>query len=89
LLLLAPALLHPRRNPVWLQFVSHKVARLLVPYSLTTLLASNVLLAGSGALYGGFLAAQAAFYLLAALGAVLDSARDADLAPIDAKGEAS
>lgn len=27
-----PALLHPFRNPVWLQFVFHKVIRLATPY---------------------------------------------------------
>ena len=30
----APALLSPRRNPVWLQFVFHKLLRLLTPYLL-------------------------------------------------------
>jgi cellulose synthase/poly-beta-1,6-N-acetylglucosamine synthase-like glycosyltransferase len=89
LLFLVPSLLDPRRNPVWLQFVSHKVARLLVPYALATLLASNVLLAGTGAGYGTFLAGQVAFYLLAAFGTLVESAREADLAPVDASGEAS
>jgi cellulose synthase/poly-beta-1,6-N-acetylglucosamine synthase-like glycosyltransferase len=89
LLFLAPVLLDPRRNPLWIQFVSHKVARLLVPYALAVLLVSNVVLGGAGVLYGAFLAGQTAFYLLAALGAVVDSAREADLAPVDANSEAS
>lgn len=29
-----PAVLSPRRNPIWLQFVSHKLLRLLTPYVL-------------------------------------------------------
>jgi cellulose synthase/poly-beta-1,6-N-acetylglucosamine synthase-like glycosyltransferase len=89
LLFIAPSLLDPRRNPVWLQFVSHKVARLLVPYALATLLVSNVLLAAAGPLYGAFLAGQAAFYLLAAVGAMVEYAGETDLAPADANGEAS
>jgi biofilm PGA synthesis N-glycosyltransferase PgaC len=68
LLVLMPQLLMPRRNPVWLQFVSHKVARLLVPYALVTLLVSNIVVASSHALYGTFLMLQAVFYALAVLG---------------------
>jgi cellulose synthase/poly-beta-1,6-N-acetylglucosamine synthase-like glycosyltransferase len=89
LLLLAPALLHPGRNPVWLQFMSHKVARLFVPYALATLLASNILLWPSGGLYTVFLAGQAAFYLLAAFGAVIEILRESTPARVDVKGEAS
>ncbi|MBI4458515.1 MAG: glycosyltransferase family 2 protein [Acidobacteria bacterium] len=39
-----PALLLPWRNPVFLQFVSHKVGRLLAPYFLAALLVSNCFL---------------------------------------------
>lgn len=71
LLTLAPELLSPRRNPVWLQLVSHKVARLLVPYALVALLVSNAFLAASSPLYGAVLVLQAVFYALAVLGDLL------------------
>jgi cellulose synthase/poly-beta-1,6-N-acetylglucosamine synthase-like glycosyltransferase len=32
LLFLEPALAHPRKNPLWFRFLSHKIFRLLVPY---------------------------------------------------------
>jgi hypothetical protein len=67
-----PRLLVPGVNPVWLQFVSHKVARLLVPYALIAVLASSAVLASGSWFYAAAFAAQAAFYALAAYGAVLD-----------------
>jgi cellulose synthase/poly-beta-1,6-N-acetylglucosamine synthase-like glycosyltransferase len=63
-----PELLVPWRNPVWLQFVSHKVGRLLVPYFLIALLVSNLFLSG---LYVVPLVCQVAWYGLAAAGAVI------------------
>ena len=59
-------------NPVWLQYVSHKVGRLLVPYALLTAIGSNMALAGHSIVYGITLAAQCALYLLAGYGAWLD-----------------
>jgi cellulose synthase/poly-beta-1,6-N-acetylglucosamine synthase-like glycosyltransferase len=41
-----PALLVPWRNPLWWQFVSHKVLRLLVPWCMLTSLITSVLLPG-------------------------------------------
>jgi biofilm PGA synthesis N-glycosyltransferase PgaC len=73
LLALAPWLLVPRQNPVWLQFVSHKVARLLVPYALALLLVSNAFLHGT--FYGTFLVLQALFYALAVMGDSLGRSR--------------
>lgn len=67
-----PRLLLPGVNPVWVQFVSHKICRLLVPYALMGLLIASAALAGTSLFYGAALAAQAAFYGLAAYGAVLD-----------------
>ena len=32
LLTIMPSLLHPRRNPIFLQYVSHKVLRLIIPF---------------------------------------------------------
>ena len=61
-----PELLTPGRNPVFLQFLSHKVGRLLVPYFLVVLFLANCFL-----LRGFYLLAfalQVAFYLLALAG---------------------
>jgi cellulose synthase/poly-beta-1,6-N-acetylglucosamine synthase-like glycosyltransferase len=68
LLALMPELLRPWRNPVFVQFLSHKVGRLLVPWFLVLLLASNLLLLDG--VYLLFLVGQLTFYLLA-LGGVL------------------
>src|SRR5262249_47268788 len=59
-------------NPLWLQYVSHKVGRLLVPYAMLTAIGSNMALAGRSILYSITLAAQCALYLLAGYGAWLD-----------------
>lgn len=67
-----PRLLVPFVNPVWLQFVSHKLARLLVPYFLMTLLASSAALAPQSWLYAGAFLAQAGFYGLAVYGAAIE-----------------
>jgi cellulose synthase/poly-beta-1,6-N-acetylglucosamine synthase-like glycosyltransferase len=64
-----PVLLSPIHNPVWLQFFSHKVARLLVPYALVVLFVANLF-----ALNGPYLAlfaAQCSWYLLAGVGGFL------------------
>ena len=70
-----PRVLVPGMNPVWLQFVSHKIARLLVPYALIALLSSNAALAispESGVFYRLAFGAQLMFYALAVYGAALD-----------------
>jgi cellulose synthase/poly-beta-1,6-N-acetylglucosamine synthase-like glycosyltransferase len=72
LLRLQPRLLVPFMNPVWIQFVSHKLGRLIVPFALVMLLVSNAVLAGEHWFYAAALAAQAAFYGLACYGAVLE-----------------
>lgn len=56
----APWLFDPRRNPVWWQFLSHKVARLIVPYALLGAFASALL--GSGPFLDTMLALQVALY---------------------------
>ncbi len=64
-----PQLLLPWRNPILLQFLSHKVARLLAPAALAGALISNLLLALNGsALFGLFLAVQLVAYACAACG---------------------
>ncbi len=59
-----PWLFDPRRNPIWLQFMSHKVFRLLVPYWMAVLVITPVFVPGF--FYQAFLAAEAGFYLLVA-----------------------
>jgi cellulose synthase/poly-beta-1,6-N-acetylglucosamine synthase-like glycosyltransferase len=66
-----PRILVPVVNPVWLQYASHKLGRLLVPWALVALLASSALLATAAWFYMAVLAAQLAFYALAAAGAWL------------------
>jgi len=66
-------LFSPAQNPVWLQFVSHKVFRLLVPYALLITLFSSALL--TAPLYRLALLLQLGFYLLAATGRWLPAAR--------------
>lgn len=68
---LEPRLLNPFANPVWLQYISHKVAaRLIVPFALIALLVSSAALVQQAAIYAVALAAQVFFYGLAAFGAV-------------------
>jgi cellulose synthase/poly-beta-1,6-N-acetylglucosamine synthase-like glycosyltransferase len=61
-----PSSILPWRNPLWWQFISHRVLRLLVPWAMLGLLASTLVLDGPG--YRLALCTQAVFYLLAALG---------------------
>ncbi|HVL68575.1 MAG TPA: glycosyltransferase family 2 protein [Vicinamibacterales bacterium] len=64
-----PRLLLPVVNPVWLQYASHKIGRLLVPWALVALLVSSATLVLSHWVYAAAFAAQAAMYGLAAYGA--------------------
>ena len=68
-----PRLLNPFANPVWLQYLSHKVGRLLVPWALLALFATSAALAASSWVYAAAFLAQAAFYGLAVVGAFLDA----------------
>ena len=70
-----PELLVPWKNPIFLQVVSHKVGRLLVPYCLVTLLISNLFLRHG--YYRYFLVCQMAWYLLAIGGWLASKVRDA------------
>ncbi len=67
-----PRLLVPVVNPVWLQFMSHKVGRLLVPYALVAVSAASAVLSTQSWLYAAAFGGQLLFYGLAAYGAVLD-----------------
>ena len=61
-----PTLLLPGRNPIWVQFVSHKLLRLVVPWALLALLAINLRLGRP--VYWTTLVAQAAGYAIGLLG---------------------
>jgi cellulose synthase/poly-beta-1,6-N-acetylglucosamine synthase-like glycosyltransferase len=61
ILALEPRLLVPGANPVWVQYLSHKIGRLLAPWALVVLLASSVVLAASGWIYAVALAVQTLF----------------------------
>ena len=72
ILWLEPRLLVPLLNPVWVQYVSHKIGRLVVPYALLALLAANIALVGNHPFFVLSLAAQGALYLLGGYGAWLE-----------------
>jgi biofilm PGA synthesis N-glycosyltransferase PgaC len=72
ILALEPRLLLPFVNPVWLQYFSHKVGRLLVPYALIVLMATSIVLAAEHPVYAAALATQCGFYLLGGYGAWLE-----------------
>ena len=82
LLWLEPRLLLPWRNRAWLQFVSHKVGRLLVPYALPLLLLLSLLLAHRAPVYAAAFTVQFTFYLLAAYGAWLEHSRHTPPGPL-------
>jgi poly-beta-1,6-N-acetyl-D-glucosamine synthase len=63
-----PQTLLPWRNPVWLQFVSHKLLRLAVPWAMLGMLVTSALLGGKE--FGTLFWAQIAFYGLALIGNV-------------------
>jgi cellulose synthase/poly-beta-1,6-N-acetylglucosamine synthase-like glycosyltransferase len=62
------AALLPWRNPLWLQLLSHKVFRLLVPWALVGLLAASAILPGP--LYLAAFWLQVAFYAVGLIGLV-------------------
>ena len=81
ILWLEPRLLLPWRNRVWLQYASHKVGRLIVPYALLAFLGASIGLAARSAGYAAVLAAQCLFYMLAGYGAWLDRHEHVDVVP--------
>ena len=68
-----PTLLVPIANPVWLQYVSHKVGRLIVPWALLLFLIASAALADDAWIYTAALAAQVGFYGLAGVGALIEA----------------
>jgi poly-beta-1,6-N-acetyl-D-glucosamine synthase len=69
---LEPRLIVPWHNPVWFQYLSHKVGRLLVPYALLATFVATVVLAQDSLFYLAVLAGQVAFLALAGYGAFLE-----------------
>lgn len=72
LLRLAPWILSPS-NPLLFRFLSHKLARLVVPLCLTLMLVTSA--AAGGPLYRGLFLLQIAVYFLAVIGLVAPSAQ--------------
>ena len=69
ILALEPRLLLPFVNPVWMQYISHKIGRLIVPWILVALFCTSATLAPTGGvIYIAALVLQLAFYGLAAAG---------------------
>lgn len=62
-----PDWLDPRANPIWWEFVSHKVLRLISPWLLVVIAVTNALLVTHDP-YFYLMALQGVLYLLAALG---------------------
>jgi cellulose synthase/poly-beta-1,6-N-acetylglucosamine synthase-like glycosyltransferase len=77
LVLLQPWLLSPRENRLWWQLVSHKLARLAVPWALLALFVTGLMLALSPPnppwLYSSAAVAQVVFYLAGLVGWLLES----------------
>ncbi len=71
-------LFSPRQNPVWWQFLSHKVGRLVVPYALIGALCSAWLLPGP--MYRLFALGQTGFYLVAVAALASATVRHSKLA---------
>lgn len=74
-----PELLHFGRNPVFFQFVSHKLGRLVVPYFLVILFVSNLFLARG--LYRIPLVLQLAWYSLVLVGIFISRGSSCGRAP--------
>ena len=60
-----PWLLVPLANPIFLQYVSHKVMRLFAPFAMLGLLLSNAMLAGTSIVFAATLAVQLIGYATA------------------------
>jgi poly-beta-1,6-N-acetyl-D-glucosamine synthase len=75
---LEPRLLLPFANPVWIQYLSHKLGRLLVPWALLVAFVTSTALVGQSWIYAVALLVQLCFYGLAAFGGWVESKRCAE-----------
>ena len=80
---LEPRLLIPLANPVWIQYLSHKLGRLLVPWALLVALIASATLAAHSWFYRVALLVQLCFYGLAAFGGWVESRRCAETGRTD------
>lgn len=77
LLSLRPSLLFPWCNPLWWRFLSHKIARLLVPFAMIGALAASCVL--DGLLYRMALTGQLLLYVAAAAAGTMPQIRKVKL----------
>lgn len=75
LLALHPELLNPFRNRIWFQLVSHKLMRLFCPWFLLALFVASAALALTDLWVRALFVLQTLFYLVAALGLLLQGRR--------------
>jgi cellulose synthase/poly-beta-1,6-N-acetylglucosamine synthase-like glycosyltransferase len=73
ILALEPRLLVPFRNPVWVQYCSHKIGRLIVPWALVAAFVASAVLAADQWFYLVALILQLGFYGLALFGGWIES----------------
>lgn len=73
LLNLIPAAFVPWRNPIWIQFISHKFLRLLVPFALIGAFATSAAI--QTPIFRVIFSIQGAFYCAALLGALMPGQR--------------
>jgi poly-beta-1,6-N-acetyl-D-glucosamine synthase len=73
ILALEPRLLLPFVNPVWIQYASHKLGRLVAPWALIAAFVTSAFLAAEGWPYAVALVVQIGFYGLAALGGWIEA----------------
>ena len=77
LLGLVPQAFLPWRNPIWFQFLSHKILRLFIPFAMVAALASSALSTDSATL--AFYYVQLVFYGLALLAWLVPITRRASI----------
>jgi poly-beta-1,6-N-acetyl-D-glucosamine synthase len=70
-------LLRPGENRLWLQTISHKAVRLLLPGLYGAALVANAALVGAGGVYLAAMAAQVLFYVAAVVAYAMPAARTA------------
>lgn len=69
-----PSWVLPSGHPLWWQFLSHKVLRLLGPWAMLVALLSNLALAAQPGPYAILLVLQAVFYVVALIGLTVPAA---------------
>lgn len=83
ILALEPRLLLPFLNPVWVQYASHKLGRLVIPWALVGAFVASIALAPDGWFFTVALILQLGFYGLAAFGGWVESRECGDRGPAD------